>query len=101
MAQVTLTFTPDQVAASLAAVANQAINLASNPDVAPKLPEGTTPDEVAAWAPVRQLKLVLYAHLMMVRQNYERDLAARLAGEQAVANARDTSPMEVDDVTPS
>lgn len=97
MATITLHFTDQQVQDLREAVAFEAVMLARNPDIAPLLPEGTTLQDVEGWPIKRQAKLVIYAKLMQVRQNYERDKAARLAGDAATLNARDTSAFELED----
>lgn len=94
MQTITLKFTDEQALAMMPAIEAQAITLARNPDVASKLPAGVNVEELG---PRKQAKLCLYAALMFIRQNYERDEAARLAADQANAEALASSPLEVDD----
>lgn len=91
MPEITLSFSNEQVAALGPAVEAEALRLAVNPDLASRL-EGV---DVAALPLARKAKLVLYAHLIFLRQRYERDLAAIAAGQAAADAALETSPLEV------
>jgi hypothetical protein len=97
MPTITLHFTNEQVQELQGAVAAEALMMARNPDIAPLLPEGTTLEDVEGWSIKRKAKLVIYAKLIMVRQNHERLEAARIAGDAAADNARDTSAFELED----
>ncbi len=95
MITVSLNFEDEQGQALGPAVKARAAELMRNPDVLARLPEGLAASEVQAWPVVRQAKLVLYAHLMMLRQRHDRKLAAVEAGEAAALAARDGAAFEV------
>lgn len=100
MVSITLQFTDEQAQRLAPAVDHQARQLLQNPDVQAKLSQvvanGGGPISIDDLSMRKRAKLVLYSHLMFLRQQFDRNEARRVAGDAAAEAARDDSPIEVE-----
>lgn len=100
MITISLSFTDEQAQRLAPAVEFQARQLLRNPDVQARLgvlvnSEGG-PVTIDDLTHRQRAKLVLYSHLMFLRQQYDRNEARRVHGDAAAEAARDDSPIEVE-----